>query len=84
MSGNSLHDIMQSAYKAYHNSEMALLWVQSDILSALDKKASVFLALIDLSAAFDTMDHNILFDFLKDTIGTGLTPISQEEHSRFL
>jgi hypothetical protein len=60
---------MQSAYKPSHSTETALLRVQNDILSALDKKSGVFLAMIDLSAAFDTVDHTILLSFLKDTIG---------------
>ena len=69
MSDNNLHDDLQSAYKAFHSTETALLKVQSDILAALDKKSGVFLAMIDLSAAFDTVDHSILLEFLKDTIG---------------
>ena len=69
MTANDLHDMMQSAYKPYHSTESALLRVQNDILSALDKKSGVFLALIDLSAAFDTVDHKILLDFLQDIIG---------------
>ena len=69
MSENELHDLLQSAYKPGHSTETALLRVQNDILSALDNKSGVFLALIDLSAAFDTVDHNILLTFLRDTIG---------------
>ena len=69
MTANDLHDMMQSAYKPYHSTESALLRVQNDILSALDNKSGVFLALIDLSAAFDTVDHKILLDFLQNTIG---------------
>jgi exonuclease III len=69
MTENGIHDIMQSAYKPFHSTETALLRVQNDILSALDNKSGVYLALIDLSAAFDTVDHNILLDFMKDTVG---------------
>ena len=69
MTQNGLHDIMQSAYKPCHSTETALLRVKNDILSAIDNKSGVFLALIDLSAAFDTVDHEILITFLEDTIG---------------
>jgi hypothetical protein len=59
---------MQSAYKLYHSTETALLHIQNYILQALDCKSGVYLALIDLSAAFDTVDHQILLTFLQDTI----------------
>ena len=39
-----------------------------DIRSAVGKKSGVFIALIDLSDAFDTVDHDILLTFLKDII----------------
>ena len=52
---------MSSAYKQYHSTETALLRVQNDLLVALDKDGGVILMLLDLSAAFDTIDHNILF-----------------------
>ena len=69
LSDNDLLDLLQSAYKPGHSTETALLRVQNDILAAIDNKTGVFLALIDLSAAFDTVDHELLLTFLQDTIG---------------
>ena len=60
---------MQSAYKSGHSTETALLRVHNDIMMAVDKKTHVFLVLLDLSAAFDTMDHEILLHFLKEHVG---------------
>lgn len=54
----------QSAYKRYHSTETGLLRVQNDILTALDKKQGVLLVLLDMSAAFDTIDHGVLLDRL--------------------
>ncbi len=53
-------DIFQSAYKMYHSKETTLLRVHNDILMQLDKTNAVVLVLLDLSAAFDTIDHEIL------------------------
>ena len=39
---NELMDVLQSAYRAKHSTETALLKVQSDILSSLDEEGSVF------------------------------------------
>ena len=55
----------QSAYKKFHGTETALLNVQNDILRTLDNRNAVFLVLLDLSAAFDTIDHNILLSRLE-------------------
>ena len=46
-----------------------MLRVHSDIGSAIDKGKGVFLTLLDLYAAFDTVDHEILLSFLKDHVG---------------
>ena len=49
--------------------ESALLRVQNDVLLSLDKGQSVFLVLLDLSAAFNTIDHGKLLSTLHDHIG---------------
>jgi len=50
----------QSAYRSYHSPETAILKVTSDILLALDSGDLAMLTLLDLSPAFDTVDHYIL------------------------
>jgi hypothetical protein len=69
MQTNNLHENMQSAYRQYHSTETALLKVQNDILCAIDDQNCVLLVLLDLSAAFDTVDHQILFDRLTKRCG---------------
>ena len=69
LSANSLHECMQSAYRPNHSVETALLKVHNDIVCSLDKKQAVMLILLDLSAAFDTIDHQILLRRLHDDIG---------------
>ena len=66
---NELHEVFQSAYKLCHSAETALLRVQNDILQSLDKRELVILALLDLSAAFDTIGHDILLLRLEQWFG---------------
>ena len=49
--------------------ETALLKVQTDILDALDRGSMVVLIMIDLSAAFDTLDHTILLKRFSHSFG---------------
>ena len=51
---------LQSAYRKFHSSETALLYAQTDILTSLDAGHFTALLLLNLSAAFDTIDHSIL------------------------
>ena len=65
----TIDELYQSAYKDHHSTETALVKVQNDILRALDHQKSVILLLLDLSAAFDTVNHNILLSRLKSRFG---------------
>ena len=66
---HSLLEPAQSAYRRNHSTESALLRVRSDVLQAIDGKKCVVLVLLDLSAAFDTIDHEILLLRLEIDIG---------------
>ena len=66
---NNLDEPTQSAYKPYHSTETALLRVSNDILRSIDNKQPVLLVLLDLSAAFDTVDHTILIQRLQQRLG---------------
>ena len=70
---NNLMEPMQSAYRAGHSTETALIKVKADLLNAIDNKEVVCLVLLDLSVAFYTVDHQILQEGLKKMFGfTGL------------
>ena len=73
-----LHDLycpVQSAYRPLHSTETALLKIVNDIFLALDSGKSVILCLLDLSAAFDTIDHGILVSRLQSRIGIEATAL---------
>ena len=52
-----------------HNTESALLKIFNDLLISADNKKISILVLLDLSAAFDTLDHTILLNRLRDNFG---------------
>jgi len=66
---NKLEDEKQSAYKKHHSTETLLLKVHNDIMKSLDNNEVAMLVMLDLSAAFDTIDHKILVDRLSDMYG---------------
>ena len=66
---NDLGETYQSAYKRNHSTETALIRVHNDIAMAIDQHNSVILVLLDLSAAFDTVDHGILLSRLSNRFG---------------
>ena len=64
LDATGLHEVRQSAYRANHSTETALLRVYNDALVALDNGNHMLLIMLDLSAAFDTLDHTILLNRL--------------------
>jgi hypothetical protein len=66
---HNLLDNKQSAYKKFHSTETLLMKVHNDIMTSMGKGETVLLVLLDLSAAFDTIDHGILLSRLERTYG---------------
>ena len=61
---SNLSNPFQSGYRPGHSTETVLLRIVNDILSALDNDNISVLLLSDLSATFDTIDHQILLSRL--------------------
>ena len=72
---NNLFYSHQSAYRAGHSTETAFLKIVSD-LSALDEDKVSLLSLLDLSAAFDTIDYSILLSHLSYSFGISDTVLA--------
>ena len=66
----------QSAYRAGHSTETAALRVFSDLVSESDAGNISLMALLDLSAAFDTVDYEILFQRLETVCGIAGTALA--------
>ena len=66
---NNLYEVYQSAYRQMHSTETALLWVQNDLLEAIYTHGGAILVLLDLSAAFDMIDHHCLLHTLESPFG---------------
>src|SRR6218665_2798618 len=63
----------QSGFRRGHSTETLLLRLLSDCYGAIDGGRVTLLALFDVSAAFDTVDHQILINRLSVSFGlTGL------------
>ena len=69
MEKNNLVIPNQSGYKKGHSTETLLVRITNDLLIASDKNTATVLLLLDLSAAFDTVDVNKLLDILFVEIG---------------
>ena len=66
---NDLHAIHQSGYRKYHSCETAMIKIVNDFNKILSNGDMVALILLDLSAAFDTIDHNLLIKKLRENFG---------------
>jgi len=59
----------QSAYRTHYSTETALLRIHNDIVAAVDQGDVGALVLLDLSAAFDTVNQSVLVDVLRERFG---------------
>ena len=59
----------QSAYRPFHSTETSILKMTNDILNNMEKGDATLLVAVDLSAAFDTVDHGVLESVLTSNFG---------------
>ena len=69
MDNNNLGENLQSAYRPRHSTETALLHVKNNIMHSIHNQQGVFLVLLDLSAAFDTVEHSVLVSRMANEVG---------------
>ena len=60
---------LQSAYRKFHSTETPLLELTNDIIKTIDSGKITILTALDMSAAFDTLDHVTLLHRLEHTFG---------------
>ena len=75
VNSNNLDNPRQSAYKSGHSTETTLLLIKNEIHLSLSRGEPTALVLLDLSAAFDTIDHPTLLNCLKSWFGVSGTAL---------
>ena len=73
---NMLMPVYQSAYLQHHSTEAAVMKIISDVYDATDTGMFTLLTMLDLSAAFDTVDYQTLILRLNRSFNIGGTVLS--------
>ena len=73
--GTGKFNPLQSAYRKLHGTETALLKIMDDLYRIIDQRSAAVLIGLDLSAAFDTIDHEILTNRLQSTFAVSGTAL---------
>uniref|UniRef100_A0A3B3WG99 Reverse transcriptase domain-containing protein n=1 Tax=Poecilia mexicana TaxID=48701 RepID=A0A3B3WG99_9TELE len=73
---NNCFDVYQSGFRQHHSTETALVKIFNDLRLNTDRNKITVLVLLDLSAAFDTVDHDILLSRLEHWVGISGTALS--------
>ncbi len=65
---NHLHEIFQSAYKKFHSTKTAMVHIKNDLISTLDDGDAILGVYLDLSAASNMVNYEILLSSLEKQI----------------
>ena len=60
----------QSAYRQGYSTKTSLIKVMNDVLWGIDRKEIIVVIILDKSAAFDTIDHDLLLVILQNRYNT--------------
>ena len=75
-----LSNDLQSVYTRFYSTEMALLKIHNVIVDNMDYSIVIALTLLDLSSAFDTIDHLVLIQHLHKHFGISGTFVRWSNH----
>ena len=73
---NNILENCQSGFRTNHSTKTALVKIVNDLRCNMDSQKLSVLVLLDLSAAFDTVDHHILLNRLKNLVGLSGTVLN--------
>jgi len=76
LSTNNLLNSFQSAYIKHHSTETTLLSFHDHIVKAMSHQKVTCLTLLDLSAAFSTLDHSTFLERISSWLGISSTALS--------
>ena len=73
---NNLYCSNQSGYRQHHSCETLNVRMFNDMLKSVDENNIVALFLLDMSSAFDTIDHSLLIALLQESYGINSTALN--------